>query len=281
MVVQIVYIIWKEPLQGHFENSSPPFETTKDFMTFIFLFSPLYKRFCAVRRQESYSWTNISEIDDKHKDTQFLWLCRSPWKVNLPPWWRKAFPISCWCCESFQYSRESRLEEHSRESGLEDGWWWKWVSLLWPLVVGELSNSDTQLQVCAKLLNKFFGFLVPIRACNGYYGPCFGEPVCATCHAFLYASRYYFSPFLPQLSFFFSSLENEIQLQMISEEQNSDDDCDSGNDEPSDYLPLERRASVSGTPQQERAGGEEEAPALTRSQFQQHRDINLPIGSLP
>ena len=53
---------------------------------------------------------------------------------------------------------------------------------------------------------------------------------------------------------------------MISEEQNSDDDCDSGNDEPSDYLPLERRASVSGTPQQERAKGEEEeeAPALTR-----------------
>ena len=65
----------------------------------------------------------------------------------------------------------------------------------------------------------------------------------------------------------FSSLENEIQLQMISEEQNSDDDCDSGNDEPSDYLPLERRASVSGTPQQERAGGEEEAPALTRSRL--------------
>ena len=71
----------------------------------------------------------------------------------------------------------------------------------------------------------------------------------------------------------FSSLENEIQLQMISEEQNSDDDCDSGNDEPSDYLPLERRASVSGTPQQERAGGEEEAPALTRSQLKQHREL--------
>ena len=53
---------------------------------------------------------------------------------------------------------------------------------------------------------------------------------------------------------------------MISEEQNSDDDCDSGNDEPSDYLPLERRASVSGTPQQEWTKGEEEeeAPALTR-----------------
>jgi hypothetical protein len=27
------------------------------------------------------------------------------------------------------------------------------------------------------------------QACNGYYGPCFGEPVCATCHAFLYASH--------------------------------------------------------------------------------------------
>ena len=26
-------------------------------------------------------------------------------------------------------------------------------------------------------------------ACNGFYGPCFGEPVCATCHAFLYASQ--------------------------------------------------------------------------------------------
>ena len=57
---------------------------------------------------------------------------------------------------------------------------------------------------------------------------------------------------------------------MISEEQNSDDDCDSGNDEPSDYLPLERRASVSGTPQQERTRGEEEeAPALTRYPCQQ------------
>jgi len=105
-----------------------------------------------------------------------------------------------------------------------DPWWWE--------------NYLTQTPSC--------------RACNGYYGPCFGEPVCATCHAFLYAS----------------SLENEIQLQMISEEQNSDDDCDSGNDEPSDYLPLERRASVSGTPQQERMKGEEEeeAPALTRRQ---------------
>jgi hypothetical protein len=72
--------------------------------------------------------------------------------------------------------------------------------------------------------------------------------VCATCHAFLYAS----------------SLEHEVQLQMISEEQDSSDDCDSGNDEPSDYLPLERRPSVSGSPGD--GQGQEEPPALTRRQ---------------
>jgi len=77
------------------------------------------------------------------------------------------------------------------------------------------------------------------RACNGYYGPCFSEPVCATCHAFLYAS----------------SLEQEVQLG-ISEEQDESDDCDSGNDEPSDYFPLERRPSISLTPRQNEAGGD-------------------------
>jgi ubiquitin-conjugating enzyme E2 D/E len=25
-------------------------------------------------------------------------------------------------------------------------------------------------------------------ACNGYYGPAFDQPVCPTCHAFLYAN---------------------------------------------------------------------------------------------
>jgi len=72
------------------------------------------------------------------------------------------------------------------------------------------------------------------RACNGYYGPCFGEPVCPTCHAFLYAS----------------SQEQEVELG-TSQEQEESDDCDSGNDEPSDYFPLERRQSVSVTPRQE------------------------------
>jgi len=82
------------------------------------------------------------------------------------------------------------------------------------------------------------------RACNGYYGPCFSLPVCATCHAFLYAS----------------SLEHEIQLQLLSEEHSESDDCDSGNDEPSDFL-LERRPSFSLTPKLP-AGDDSDAESL-------------------
>ena len=26
------------------------------------------------------------------------------------------------------------------------------------------------------------------NVCNGYYGPAFAQPVCATCHSFLYAN---------------------------------------------------------------------------------------------
>jgi len=83
------------------------------------------------------------------------------------------------------------------------------------------------------------------RACNGYYGPCFSEPVCATCHAFLYAS----------------SLEQEIQIQM-SEDQTESDDCDSGNDEPSDYFPLERRPSISVTPAQVADSDPDQVPPM-------------------
>jgi hypothetical protein len=43
-----------------------------------------------------------------------------------------------------------------------------------------------------------------------------------------------------------------MNLQALSEERDSlSDDCDSGNDEPSDYFPLERGASNSNTPQVE------------------------------
>ncbi|XP_072942556.1 uncharacterized protein morgue [Epargyreus clarus] len=51
--------------------------------------------------------------------------------------------------------------------------------------------------------------------CNGYYGPSFGEPVCVTCHAFLFPD---FPSYLP--SSYFNSEKT--------------DDGDSGNDEPSD-----------------------------------------------
>ncbi|XP_050352538.1 uncharacterized protein LOC126774925 [Nymphalis io] len=51
--------------------------------------------------------------------------------------------------------------------------------------------------------------------CNGYYGPSFGEPVCITCHAFLFPD---FPSYLPS-SYFCSE---------------KTDDGDSGNDEPSD-----------------------------------------------
>lgn len=51
-------------------------------------------------------------------------------------------------------------EEGASSSPYCDPWWWE--------------RALTSTQTC--------------RACNGYYGPCFSEPVCPTCHAFLYAS---------------------------------------------------------------------------------------------
>ncbi|XP_012273433.1 uncharacterized protein LOC105695936 [Orussus abietinus] len=60
--------------------------------------------------------------------------------------------------------------------------------------------------------------------CNGYYGPCFGEPVCATCHAFLFPDDV-----------------GLLQVPLFSEKT---DDEDSGNDEPTDlYYNAERRTS--------------------------------------
>ncbi|XP_073953545.1 modifier of rpr and grim, ubiquitously expressed isoform X2 [Choristoneura fumiferana] len=53
------------------------------------------------------------------------------------------------------------------------------------------------------------------HVCNGYYGPSFGEPVCVTCHAFLFPN---FPSFCPN-SYYYSE---------------KTDDGDSGNDEPSD-----------------------------------------------
>ncbi|GBP22701.1 Ubiquitin-conjugating enzyme E2 4 [Eumeta japonica] len=62
--------------------------------------------------------------------------------------------------------------------------------------------------------------------CNGYYGPSFGEPVCVTCHAFLFPD---FPSYLPSSYY-------------ISEKT---DDGDSGNDEPSDltYMNADRKTN--------------------------------------
>ncbi|KZC11577.1 PREDICTED: uncharacterized protein LOC107189723 [Dufourea novaeangliae] len=60
--------------------------------------------------------------------------------------------------------------------------------------------------------------------CNGYYGPSFGEPVCPTCHTFLFP--------------------NEIGLLPVSIFSEKTDDEDSGNDEPNElFYNHERRAS--------------------------------------
>ncbi|XP_014614277.1 PREDICTED: uncharacterized protein LOC106792387 [Polistes canadensis] len=60
--------------------------------------------------------------------------------------------------------------------------------------------------------------------CNGYYGPCFEEPVCATCHAFLFP--------------------NDIGLFQVPIFSEKTDDEDSGNDEPTDlFYSHERRTS--------------------------------------
>ncbi|XP_074111492.1 modifier of rpr and grim, ubiquitously expressed [Cotesia typhae] len=60
--------------------------------------------------------------------------------------------------------------------------------------------------------------------CNGYYGPSFEEPVCATCHAFLFP--------------------DEIGIRPVPVFSEKTDDEDSGNDEPTDlYYNPERRVS--------------------------------------
>merc|ERR1712165_511433 len=60
-------------------------------------------------------------------------------------------------------------------------------------------------------------------ACNGYYGQAHGQPVCLTCHAFLYAS----------------GLDaGNVNLQLMSEEREdeNDSDRDSGNEEPNEIF---------------------------------------------
>ncbi|XP_049787443.1 uncharacterized protein LOC126190881 [Schistocerca cancellata] len=89
--------------------------------------------------------------------------------------------------------------------------------------------------------------------CNGYYGPCFGEPVCATCHAFVFPEDLYYT----------------VAVAVLSEKT---DDGDSGNDEPTDlYYAVDRRLSQQQLPHPppapSAASGEE--PAVAAAPLQQ------------
>ncbi|KAK7070003.1 hypothetical protein SK128_024404 [Halocaridina rubra] len=75
--------------------------------------------------------------------------------------------------------------------------------------------------------------------CNGYYGPCFGQPVCATCHALLYP-------------------DDASHQHNIGPYQEKTDDGDSGNEEPkepSDFHQMQQQQQQNDpqqpTPQQQ------------------------------
>lgn len=61
--------------------------------------------------------------------------------------------------------------------------------------------------------------------CNGYYGPCFDDPTCATCHAFLYPNS-----------------GQDCHCLTIVPDVSDDSDSDSGNDEPVDNTFLHDKA---------------------------------------
>ncbi|XP_014238394.1 uncharacterized protein LOC106660075 [Trichogramma pretiosum] len=95
----------------------------------------------------------------------------------------------------------------------------------------EDDDDDEQLEGAVALVNPQF-LLCPefefstsaCYVCNGFYGPCFDEPVCATCHAFLFP--------------------DDIGLLNVPIFSEKTDDEDSGNDEPVDlYFNNDQRTS--------------------------------------
>ncbi|XP_076370997.1 uncharacterized protein LOC143256957 isoform X2 [Tachypleus tridentatus] len=59
----------------------------------------------------------------------------------------------------------------------------KWNSLL---QIGELRLGEPVLEdYVRKMYKKFPIKFTSCHACCGFYGPCFGQPLCTTCHAFL------------------------------------------------------------------------------------------------
>ena len=76
---------------------------------------------------------------------------------------------------------------------------------------GGASSSSRPSQAAVSRVSSAFlaSHCAACNACNGYYGPAFSQPVCATCHAFLYAN----------------DLDQEINLQIMSaEEMDPDED---------------------------------------------------------
>ena len=88
---------------------------------------------------------------------------------------------------------------------------------------GDWPSRCTVERVSNQLLAQSRGESGVCSACNGYYGQAHGQPVCLTCHAFLYASGL--------------DAEN-VNLQLLSEERGdeNDSDRDSGNEEPNELF---------------------------------------------
>ena len=82
-----------------------------------------------------------------------------------------------------------------------------------PYVTGQSDNGNNERH-CA--------------VCNGYYGPCFEQPVCGTCHAFLYAND--LDAEVAQQMMQMSSNVNDLSDNEQGESQD-DSDRDSGNEE--------------------------------------------------
>ena len=75
---------------------------------------------------------------------------------------------------------------------------------------GASSSSRPSRTSVSQVSSSFLtGNCAVCNVCNSYYGPAFSQPVCATCHAFLYAN----------------DLDQEINLQIMSaEEMDPDED---------------------------------------------------------
>ena len=89
--------------------------------------------------------------------------------------------------------------------------------------MGDWPSRRSVVRVSNQLLAQSRGDSGVCSACNGYYGQAHGQPVCLTCHAFLYASGL--------------DAEN-VNLQLMSEERDdeNDSDRDSGNEEPNELF---------------------------------------------